>query len=78
MLTSDSRRLERAEMLTSGGASRSVLKPRHWHFVEHLLVGAAIRTLLGQLALDAIAAVRTGPVDGLGLAPWLLRIVGQY
>jgi hypothetical protein len=45
-----------------------VLKSWHRHLVEHLLVGAAVGAPLGQLALDAVAAVRTGPVERFGLA----------
>ena len=56
---------------------RRVLIPWHRHLVEHLPVGAAIRALLGQLALHAVAAVRTRPVEGLGLALHLVRIVGH-
>jgi hypothetical protein len=49
------------------------LVPWYGHFLEHLPDFATIGALLRQFALDAVAAVRAGPVQGHGLA---LVVVG--
>ena len=56
---------------------REALHARHGHLVEHLPVGAAVRALLWKLALDAVAAVRAGPLDELDLTLHVWRFVAQ-
>src|ERR671916_2614644 len=54
-----------------------MLKARYRHLVEHLPIGAAVGALLRKLTIDAVAAVRAGPLDGLALALHTARLVAH-
>src|SRR5215211_3181071 len=51
--------------------------PRYGNLLEHLLVRAALGALLRELALDAVAAVRAGPVQRHRLALVIVTLVGH-
>src|SRR5215211_4898826 len=64
-------------MLTCCRRQRADSIPRYGNLLEHLLVRAALGTPLRQLALDAVAAVRTGPVQRHRLALVFVTLVGH-
>src|SRR5215207_2230993 len=64
-------------MLTSCRRQRADSIPRYGNLLKHLPAFATIRALFRQLALDAVAAVRTGPVQRHRLALVFVTLVGH-